>query len=201
MVFLTVFDRHCPKFLLLLGHHFLDHLTKGNGIFLSLFFWSLPVGGPGLQTSAAPCPGYMRSSKEIEGTPCCLVGQVSQVPHVPRQPTFLFWSFRVFLRLLVVWYLGIFTYKGEELGGMRLIHLGETESNIHFSMKNAHLCHLNSTGTLWYFLPQYLRRVRLFGKRDQIISFVFHTRANSHLYLSKSNCKHLKIIIWLSHFN
>lgn len=119
---------------------------EGKRDFLSLFFWSVPVGVPGLETSAAPCPGYKRSNKEIEGTPCCLVGRVSQVPHVTRQPNFLFWSFRVFLHLLVVWYLGVFTCKGEELGGMTLIHLGETESSVHFSMKNTHLCHLNSTG-------------------------------------------------------
>ena len=34
-----------------------------------------------------------------------------------------------------------------------------------------------------------------------MIPFVVHTQASIHLYLSKSNCKHLKIIIWLSHFN
>lgn len=28
---------------------------------------------------------------------------------------------------------------------MGLLHLGEHESNIHFSFKNVHLCHLNLT--------------------------------------------------------
>ena len=51
------------------------------------------------------------------------------------------------------------------------------------------------------FLRQRLRKVRPFGKRYQMIPFVVHTQASIHLYLSKSNCKHLKIIIWLSHFN
>ena len=40
-----------------------------------------------MEMSAAPCPGYVTGKKEIEGTHCCLVPQVSQVPQVPRQPT------------------------------------------------------------------------------------------------------------------
>lgn len=153
----------------------------------------MPVDGPGLETSAALYPGNTRNNKEIQGTHCCIV------PPIPQSwgssPSCLI--FKEFLCLFVTLYLEGFICKEEELAGMGLLQPSGTESNISFSIKNAHLCHLNSTDTLWCFL----RRVRLLGWRYQIIPFAANMQANIHLYLSKSNCKHLKIIIWLSHFN
>lgn len=121
---------------------------------------------------------FLQSLKSWGSSPSCLI-------------------FKEFLCLFVTLYLEGFICKEEGLAGMGLLQPSGTESNISFSIKNAHLCHLNSTDTLWCFL----RRVRLLGWRYQIIPFAANMQANIHLYLSKSNCKHLKIIIWLSHFN
>ena len=77
MTFLVIFERYPSLSLIFLwlDYHFLDPLE--------LLFCFVPLGGPGLETSAASCPGYMRGNKEIQGTPCIVV---PQVPQVPKQP-------------------------------------------------------------------------------------------------------------------
>lgn len=80
----------------------------------------------------------MRDNKEIPGTHHCIV---LPIPQVPRQCTFLF---DLSETSYVVFYLGGFSSKEEDLAGMGLLHLGGTESNISFSIGNLHLCHLNS---------------------------------------------------------
>ena len=69
----------------------------------------------------------MRGNKEIQGTPCIVV---PQVPQVPKQPALfpLFDPSEPSYTCLLCDIFFFLSCKGKELGWMRLLHLGETES-------------------------------------------------------------------------
>lgn len=120
--------------LLLLGHSFLGPLAKEPG-----FSWSFLVCayfGPGLETSAASCSGYVRGKKKIQQTNCWVFPQV-----LDSQPSFnLSETSCAHLFCHIYAFLVVRRRTWKKWGILILVKL---KVIFHFSIKSVHLCYLN----------------------------------------------------------
>lgn len=67
---------------------------------------------------------------------------------------------------------------------MGLLHLGEHVSNIHFSFKNVHLCHLNFTLVYLISSNNVLGRLDYLGRGIKLFLLLFiHRQAFIYIYL------------------